>query len=172
MTKDVRIRPEDAGDQDAIRRVNLLAFGQPAEADLVDTLRAARAVLLSLVVELNKEILGHALFSPVTVKDGVTKIAAVGLGPMAVLSQHQRQGIGTLLVQEGLRKLSQEAHGAVVVLGHPSYYPRFGFVPASRFGLRWEHDCPDEAFMALELLPGALDGICGVVHYRPEFDAV
>jgi putative acetyltransferase len=91
---------------------------------------------------------------------------------MAVLPEHQRRGVGSLLVRAGLEECRRAGHGCVVVLGHPEYYPRFGFVPASRHGLAWEHSAPDEAFMVLALRDGALDGLGGVVRYAPEFGAV
>lgn len=91
---------------------------------------------------------------------------------MAVLPECQRQGIGSLLVREGLRECQRIGHEIVVVLGHPEYYPRFGFVPASSKGLRSEYDVPDEVFMVAELTPGALKGRTGLVKYHPEFNAV
>jgi len=103
--------------------------------------------------------------------DGAT-ISGVGLAPVAVLPAHQRAGVGGRLVEEGLRRLREAGHGFCVVLGHPGYYPRFGFLPASDFGVRWERDVPDRAFMALELCPGALAGHPGVVRYAPEFDGL
>ena len=110
-------------------------------------------------------MVGHIAFSPVTIEPAGS---AIGLAPMAVLPAHQRRGIGGRLVREGLEQLRAAGHGAVVVLGHPEYYPRFGFTRASRFGLRCELDCPDEAFMALELVPGALANRAGLVRYRRE----
>ena len=106
--------------------------------------------------------------APVTIDSPGGQVAAIGLAPMAVLPRHQRKGIGSRLVREGLDQLRRLEHEAVVVVGHAGYYPRFGFVPASRFGLRWENDCPDENFMAIELRPGGLAGRAGVVRYRPE----
>ena len=91
---------------------------------------------------------------------------------MAVLPDHQRCGVGSRLVERGLQVLRGEGHQAVIVLGHPEYYPRFGFVPASRFGIRSTYDVPDNVFMALELQPGSLQNCAGTVHYQPEFDAV
>jgi putative acetyltransferase len=170
MAEPVLIRPERPGDADAIRHVNERAFGQAAEARLVDALREAGVLTLSLVAESAGMVVGHLAFSPVTIAGPAGTREAVGLAPMAVLPERQGQGIGALLVRAGLEALRAAGHGAVVVLGHPHYYPRFGFAPASRWGLRWERDCPDEAFMALELRAGALEGAGGVVRFRPEFD--
>ena len=181
MTGPIVIRRETAADQAGIRRVHERAFPGPAEAAIVDALRAAGAVTLSLVAGPAGEagqgaapaatIWGHVLFSPVSIATAAGERAAVGLAPLAVDPDRQRQGIGGRLVREGLDILRGEGHGAVVVLGHPDYYPRFGFAPASRFGLRWEHPCADEAFMAVALVPQGLDGLGGVVRYRPELMA-
>lgn len=168
MPSEVSIRAEEPRDREEVRRVNTLAFGQPDEADIVSRLAAANAVILSLVAEVSGQVVGHILFSPVTIESPAGAWRAVGLAPMAVAPDHQRAGIGGRLVRRGLDELRARGHDAVVVLGHPVYYPRFGFVRASRFGLRCEFDCPDDAFMALELRPGALGERGGVVRYRPE----
>ena len=165
----IAIRREKPGDEAAVHRVNAIAFGGPDEATLVDALRANGGVTLSLVAEAEGSVVGHVLFSPVRIDP---KGSAIGLGPMAVLPVHQRHGIGGRLVREGLELLRLAGHGAVVVLGHPEYYPRFGFSRASGFGLWCEFDCPDEAFMAIELIPEALANRAGVVRYRPEFHQV
>lgn len=164
----IRTRLELPSDAAAIHRVNELAFGRSDEAAIVDALRAAGALTLSLVAIADDEIVGHVAFSPVEIaRDGAVDLA-LGLAPMAVLPSHQRRGVGSRLVRDALDELRRAGHRAVVVLGHPEYYPRFGFERASRFGLRWEHACPDEAFMALELSPDALGVGPGVVRYRPE----
>lgn len=170
---DIIIRPEEPEDHAAVRRVNERAFEQPAEADLVDRLRSRGAATLSLVAVRNGEVVGHILFSPVTVEsDDETRATALGLGPMAVEPGRQRTGIGSLLVEAGLERCREAGHPGVVVLGHAGYYPRFGFVPASRYGLSSEYDVPDEVFMALELREGAFSGDAAKVRYRPEFDDV
>jgi len=167
------IRGERDGDESAIRRLHEQAFGRPGEADLVDALRAAGGVELSLVAEADGELVGHVLFSPVTIDGAGRDGAFLGLAPMAVAPGRQRSGIGSALVRASLAALTAVGGEAVVVLGHPRYYPRFGFVPASQFGLRWERPCADEAFLAVELRPGALRGLGGgVVRYRPELAAV
>lgn len=166
------IRPEAAHDVAAIRQVNEKAFGRPAEARLVDALRASGAALLSLIAEHDGEIVGHVLFSPAAVVSGDSETPAVALAPVAVLPEHQKQGIGSALIEQGLAELRDAGHGLVIVLGHPDYYPRFGFVPASRFGIRCPFDVPDEVFMVHELREGAAPQGGGVVRYRPEFDGL
>jgi putative acetyltransferase len=130
-------------------------------------------VTLSLVAERGGEVVGHILFSPVRIDSGGESVAAVGLAPMAVLPAQQRTGIGSALVRTGLAECRRAGHGSVVVLGHPAYYPRFGFVPASRHGLAWEHPAPDEAFMVLPLRANGIPaGGGGLVRYAPEFGQI
>lgn len=158
------VRTEAPGDEDGIRAVNRAAFGREAEAELVDAVREVGATILSLVAVDGGQIVGHVLFTPVAIGGG----AGVALGPLAVHPKWQRQGIGTALVREGLEHVRALGHGAVVVVGDPRYYRRFGFASGSRFGVRWERPVPDEVFMALELRPHALanGGIC---RYHPAF---
>lgn len=127
---------------------------------------------ISLVAVEADQVIGHIFFSPVTIEGEGSTTSAMGLAPMAVLPEHQRRGVGSWLVREGLRECLRMGQTVVVVLGHPEYYPRFGFIPASRVGLRSEYDVPDEAFMVLELEAGALNGRRGLVKYGPEFSAV
>ncbi len=161
-----REAPEDFA---AVREVNERAFGQPEEAGIIDRLRSRGKVLLSLVAVREDRVVGHILFTRVFVESGEEGFTAVGLGPMAILPELQKQGIGSLLVREGLDACRQEGHEAVVLVGHPEYYPRFGFVPASRYGLTCEFEVPNEVFMAVELREGALAGRTGRVRYEPEF---
>jgi len=166
------VRPERPEDEAQIRRVNREAFGRGEEADLVEALRRAGAITSSLVAVRQDKVIGHILFSPVTIEDGDTVYPAVGLGPLAVLPDYQRQGVGSRLVEAGLAACREAGHSVVIVLGHPDYYPRFGFRPASLYGVRWEHEAPDEAFMIAELRPGALAGKHGVARYHPAFTGV
>jgi len=163
----MNIRPEHPEDTEKIRKVLLEAFGTDAEANLVDALRNAGVELISLVAVENNEIIGHILFSPVTI-DGKTGI--MGLAPMAVLPAWQRKGVGTQLVNEGSRACEKAGYEAVVVLGHPGYYPRFGFVPSVNFGIRSEYDVPPEVFQVKELRKGALQNAAGIVKYHPVFN--
>ncbi|UCG25827.1 MAG: N-acetyltransferase [Chloroflexota bacterium] len=168
----VSVRPERPEDRQGIHQVNLEAFGQDDEADLVDAVRRAGAAILSLVAVHDGRVVGFILFSPVTIEGDEETYPAVGLGPLAVLPDYQGQGIGSSLVEAGLAACREAGHGIVVVLGHPDYYPRFGFRPATLYGIRWEHDAPDEAFMVVELLEGALAGAGGVARYHPAFEGV
>jgi len=164
-----RERPEDIN---SIRYVNEQAFGQKDEAELIDKLRNRDTVTLSLVSGWEEQVVGHILFSPVTVESENSSFEAVALAPMAVLPAYQRNGIGSQLVRIGLEECRRLGYEIVVVLGHAAYYPRFGFVPASTYGIKCEYDVPDEVFMALELRKGALSGRSGVVKYQPEFNEV
>ncbi|HZL99461.1 MAG TPA: N-acetyltransferase [Planctomycetota bacterium] len=166
------IREEQPPDRFPIRQVNEAAFERAAEADLVDVLRAHDAVQLSLVAETAKRVVGHVLISPVRLITEAGELEGSGLGPMAVLPEYQRVGVGSQLVNEAIGRLRVRGVPFLVVLGHPRYYPRFGFVPASRQGLRCSWEVPDEAFMLLPLDPSRLAGVTGVVRYREEFDAV
>jgi putative acetyltransferase len=167
----MNIRPERPADIPGIRAVNLMAFETSAEADLVDALREQAEWTVSLVADDGEALVGHILFSPVTLR-GHPELPVAGLGPMAVVPARQRQGIGSALIHDGLERCRQLGFGAVVVVGHPEYYPRFGFTAGSRFDLGCEYDVPDEAFMVLELDKGILTGKSGIIHYHPAFASV
>jgi len=166
------IRPERAADREAVFALVCAAFERDDEARLVDRLRAAGAACVSLVAERGGEIVGHVLFSPVHVRAGGRGRDAVGLAPLAVLPSSQRAGVGDALVREGLEACRAAGHALVFVLGHPSYYPRFGFERAAARGLAWEQSGHEAAFFVLELEPGAWTGRRGVVSYHPAFDQV
>ncbi|MCP3959870.1 MAG: N-acetyltransferase [bacterium] len=165
------IRPEIEDDAAAVRAVNEAAFDSPAEANLVAVLREQARPVISLVAEDAGEVVGHILFSPVTLP-GHPELHIMGLAPMAVLPKHQRRGVGSALVRAGIEKCEKLGASAVVVLGHPEYYPRFGFVPAARFGIGCEYDVPEEVFMALELRAGHLADAAGKVRYHAAFGDV
>jgi putative acetyltransferase len=164
------IRQETASDAEAVFRVEREAFGEEVEARLVEALRAGGHVLLSLVAEVDGEVVGHIVFSPMTIESETDSRSypAVCLGPLAVAPSRQRQGIGSALIEAGLAQLGSAGHGAVFLLGHPSYYPRFGFQPAREFDVHFQDD--RDAFMAIELREGALDGVSGQVKFAPEFE--
>jgi putative acetyltransferase len=166
------IRAETPEDAAAIRRVNELAFGQPAEADLVERLRHACGAGLSLVAD-DGGIVGHILFTPVTVEGASGGVVGMGLAPMAVLPDCQRRGVGSELVRRGLDLLRERGCPFVVVVGHPEYYPRFGFEPASKHRLasQWG-SIPEAAFMVLVLNADRMASVSGVARYREEFNEV
>lgn len=168
----ILVRAETPVDYPAVYQVNELAFGGPAEADLVDRLRAIADPQISLVAVKDGQIVGHIFFSPVSIEISDAGSIALGLAPMAVLPEYQKLGIGSQLVREGLKACQRIDCNVVVVVGHPEYYPRFGFVPANQRGLSCEYPVPDEVFMVAELEPEALDGRRGLVKYRPEFGDV
>jgi putative acetyltransferase len=164
----IEIREERPDDAAAVRDVNRLAFGRAQEANIVDALRTHGAALVSLVATADSRIVGHIMYSAADANG----IAGAGLGPMAVHPDHQRQGIGTGLVEAGNTRLREAGCPFVVVVGHPAYYPRFGFRPASGHRLTCEWDVPDDAFMVLMLDPPRMQGVSGLVRYRQEFSAV
>ena len=155
------IRPETPADFPAIHALVAACFPTPAEARLIDALRAAGRLSLSLVAVEDGQVVGHIGFSPMTGLDG-----GLGLAPLAVHAGHRRRGIGAQLTRAGLAACAELGARIVVVLGDPAYYGRFGFAPASRWGLIGEYGGGD-AFQALELDPGALRA--GLIQYAPEF---
>jgi putative acetyltransferase len=173
------IRSEQPQDQEGIYEVNSKAFHRPEhpgpvpEAELVDRLRAAGAVILSLVAVEAEEIVGHILYSTGKIQSSAGLIPVVALAPMAVSPEWQNKGIGSQLIRESLEHLRQEGYERVCVLGHPGFYPRFGFKPAhSTYGVACEYSVPDEVFMALELKPDSFNGISGTFFYHPEFRGI
>lgn len=166
----MEVRAEQPEDIEAIRNVNIEAFGRESEADLVDRLRGV-ASTLSFVAIASEQVVGHIFFSPVEIEgECADGLLVLGLAPIAVLPDYQQQGIGSLLIRHSLKVCAQFGFKAVVVLGSSKYYPRFGFVPAKEKGLRCEYAVPDEAFMVLALEEGVLDGCAGLVKYRSEFN--
>jgi putative acetyltransferase len=167
----VLIRAEEERDWAEVHALNVSAFGTRAEADLGDALRAEATPIVSLVAEQAGAIVGHILFSPVTLS-GHAGLRLMALAPMAVVPFRQRRGIGSALVRAGLECCRALNVGAVVVLGHPDYYPRFGFSPSTRFGITSEYDVPEDTFMVCELEPEFLSGIFGTIHYHAAFKSL
>ncbi len=165
----IEIREEQAGDREAIREVNTRAFGQTQEADIVDKLRRNCNDLISLVAIVKNQVVGHILFSPVSIESQDATIEGMGLAPMAVLPEYQGRGIGAGLIRIGIEKLKDRRCPFVIVIGHAEYYPRFGFEPASRYGIISEWEVPDEAFLILPIDRSETEGVSGVAKYRPEF---
>lgn len=164
----IEIREEHSGDVSAIRDLNKHAFGQDQEGNIVDALRSNGAVLLPLVATLNGHVVGHIMYSPLS----VSEVDGAALGPMAVLPEHQRQGIGSKLVEAGNRRLKESGCPFIIVVGHANFYPRFGFKPASTCGITCAWEMPDDVFMVLALDHAKMAGISGLANYRPEFSTV
>ena len=164
----MRIRPEEGKDWAPVRLVNESAFETCVEARLVARLREEAQPVISLVAEENDEVVGHIIFPPVSL-GGHAHLRMMGLGPMAVLPKLQRKGIGAALIRAGLEQCKQLGAGAVVLVGHPEFYSRFGFRPASRFQLTCEFEVPEEAWMALELESEFLADVSGKIKYHPAF---
>jgi len=151
--------------------VNIRAFDQVQEADIVDRLRENADWVLSLVAVRDEAVVGHILFSPATIEGQHGILKGTGLAPIAVLPDFQKQGIGSLLVRGGLNRLRKTSCPFVIVLGHPGYYQRFGFASASRFGIQCQWGgVPDEAFMILWLDPALDNKVKGMAMYREEFN--
>jgi putative acetyltransferase len=164
----IEIRTERPQDSAAIQEVHSKAFGGPVEAKLVQLICERKKALISLVAVSDGKIVGHILFSKVTIASSPNTFNAVGLGPVAVLPEFQRTGIGSKLIRDGLKQCQQAGYDAVVLVGEPAYYSRFGFSRAADFGLQNEYGVHDE-FMVLPLRDGALAGVNGMVKYQPEF---
>mgnify|MGYP000875696490 CR=1 FL=1 len=167
----ISVRTEQTGDVPSIRRVIEEAFGRTQEADVVEKLRATCAELLSLVAFIDDTLVGHVLFTPAVIETRDGTIEGMGMAPVSVLPDHQRRGVGYELIRTGLARLKAKGCPFVIVLGHPEYYPRYGFERASVHSIRsqWS-DVPDEAFMILVMDKAALAGVSGVARYRSEWD--
>ena len=168
------IRPETPEDIPTIYDVICLAFGQDNEAKLVDKLRKATDFIrdISLVAVDDNKVIGHILFSPIRIEGHKGVVSALALAPMAVRPEYQRKGVGSQLVRFGLARTKTLGHRIVVVVGHADYYPRFGFIPARAVGIEAPFPVPDEAFLILELIEGALNGVSGTVKYPSPFESV
>jgi len=164
----IHVREERPEDVVAIRDVNRRAFGQDQEGNIVDALRSSGAVLLSLVATQDDKVVGHVLYSPISVGSAT----GAALGPMAVVPEFQRQGVGGTLIETGNRIVKDRGYPFILVLGHAEYYPRFGFVPARSRGIQCEWDVPDEVFMLLVLDEEKMRGVSGLSKYRQEFSTV
>jgi len=171
LTGTIIYRGETAGDEEGIGRVNDLAFGQPNEGRLVTALRTKPEFKreLSLVAELDGSIIGHILFFPVQIRTVDDHFPGLSLAPLAIIPKYQNMGIGGTLILKGLKTARNLGYTAAFVLGHPDYYPRFGFTRASEWGIYCPFPAPDDAFMAIELTEGALEGIRGTVIFPEEY---
>jgi len=164
----IQIRSETDNDKTAVYDVNAAAFATETEAKLVDVLRESSSEYISQVAVEDQNVVGHIMFTPVTLEP-FEDLRLMGLAPMAVSPTLQRGGIGSELVKTGLLRCTESDVGAVAVLGHPQYYPRFGFRPASQWGIKSEYEVPEEVFMMMELSPGYLQGYQGIIRYDAAF---
>ena len=167
------IRWEAHGDRAAVHELLSRAFPSDAEARLVDALRGRTQPQVSLVAEdAIAGVIGHILFTPVEIRARAEGFRAIALGPMAVLPESQRKGVGSALVEAGLAACAAIGEHTVFVLGHPDYYPRFGFRPAWDYGCYYRAAGPNPAFMVRELERGALRGRAGEVVYDAAFGSL
>jgi putative acetyltransferase len=165
---EIEIIEERPGDVTAIRDLNQRAFEQDQEANIVDALRSNGGALLSLVATVSGQVVGHIMYTPISIGG----LRGAALGPMAVLPELQRQGIGSKLVEEGNRRIEQGGCPFIIVVGHPEFYTRFGFTPARARGITCEWDLPDDVFMVLVLDEAEMAGVSGLAKYRDEFSSV
>lgn len=171
----ILIRPESSTDLNDIRNVNIQAFQKDNEANLVDAIRQSSHFIpeLSLVAESGEnEIVGHILFSEISIVNGDQEWKTLGLAPMAVLPSYQNKGIGSRLVREGINKCKELGYKHIAVLGHPNFYPKFGFQTSKLYNIESPFPVPDEVFMVMVLEEGSLKNINGKVEYPPAFHHV
>ena len=169
--KNILIREEKPTDYNAVKSVNDKAFKQPVEGNIIEKLRYSDSRLLSLVAEMNNTVVGHIFFSSVTIDEHPYITDGMGLAPMAVLPKYQKQGIGKLLINKGIEILQKQSIPFIIVLGHETYYPKFGFEIASKYGLKCQWDgVPDEAFMVLILDKDRMKNVNGIARYREEWN--
>ncbi|XGC81062.1 GNAT family N-acetyltransferase [Bdellovibrio bacteriovorus] len=174
---ELTITPETPFDYEGISKVVLDAFSAAEftdgdEHNLVRRLRDSRAYIpeLALVAKADGVIAGHILFTKIKIHCAGGKIIeSLALAPVSVHPKFQRKGIGASLIKEGHRLAQKLGYSSVILVGHPGYYPRFGYVKASQFGISAPFDVPDDAFLAVELTEGALKDVSGKVEYPPEF---
>lgn len=166
------IREELPSDIEQVWQVNTDAFETDTEARLVNALRSSGCEYISLVAEIDGEVIGHIMFTPVRLTGNENTLKIMGLAPMAVSNKYQNKGVGSELVKAGLTRCRDLGYDAVVVLGHPGYYPKFGFKPSVHYNIKSEYDVPDDTFMILELTPGSLDQHQGIIKYHEAFNNV
>lgn len=170
----INLRHETINDYAEIKNVNDLAFEQADEGLLIEKLRLNPGFInkLSIVAESKNRVIGHILFFPIKIQEDSKKHESLALAPMSVLPDYQNKGIGGQLITKGLEIAKELGFKSVIVLGHKDYYPRFGFLPASRWRIKAPFDVPDEVFMAIELVSDGLKNVSGIVEYPKEFEEV
>jgi len=163
------IRNEKIEDHEAVRDVNLKSFPTDVEATLVEKLRSSMDTI-SLVAVHEDKVVGHILFSPLTIENDKESFPALILAPIAVIPEYQKQGIGTKLVESGTTECKNQGHSIITLVGHPEYYPRFGFKSAEQNGIEHPFEVPEDVFMVYELVPDALSSVNGVLKYSTPFE--
>ncbi|MDD2777814.1 MAG: N-acetyltransferase [Methanocellales archaeon] len=166
----VTLRKEEEKDYKKVYEVNCFAFQQENESKLIERIRKGKNFVseLSLVAEIDDEIVGHILFSRIKIF-GDSVFDSLALAPMAVSPKFQKKGIGRKLIKKGMEKVKELGFDSIIVLGHKGYYPKFGFQRASKWNIKCPFEVPDEAFMAIELTERAFEGNAGTVKYPDEF---
>lgn len=169
---DIIIRQENKLDYEQVYEIVRMAFeneifSDKDEHNLVERLRKSDAFVaeLSLVAEIDEKLVGHILFTEINIDNNI----ALALAPVSVSPDYQGRGIGAKLIKRGHELASELGYRAIVLLGHESYYPRFGYVKASLYHIKAPFDVPDENFMVLDLLGNGLKDLKGLVEYAPEF---
>ena len=170
----ILIRHEQPSDYSQIFSVHKLAFNRTDEADLVNSLRRSDQFIpkLSLVAELNGEIIGHIVYTKIEIHQGQERFESIALAPLSVRPDFQKSGVGSKLIRTSLSLAAELNYSSVIVLGHEHYYPKFGFIATERWGIKTSFDVPASFLMGLELQPGSLENVSGVITYAPEFSAV
>jgi len=163
---DINIRPEAPADYARVHEITNLAYESESEADLVDKLRREASPVISLVAEVEDQVVGHILFTPVSIGDTPANGSAMGLSPLSVHPDFQEHGIGGALLKAGLEACSNDDSQVIVTLGHPDYYSRYGFSPAVEEGISYVGRDYDPFFMVIELSPGALENYQGEVRFH------
>ena len=170
------IREEEIKDYNEVEKVveesfKTAEFSDKDEHNLVRRLRNSNEFIkeLSLIAEDENKILGHVLLTKALINGEDTSFEALALAPLAVLPEYQKSGIGKKLMNKAIERARELGYKSIVVLGHEKYYPKFGFEKASKYGVKAPFEVPDEAYMILELLPGGLNGVSGIVEYSKAF---
>lgn len=174
---EIKLRQENPADYEQVFKLTELAFANMPFADhdeqfLVERLRKSEFFIpgLSLVAESDGKIIGHILLTRLKIQGTETEFESLSLAPVSVLPEFQKQGIGGMLIRKAHQVATNLGYKSVILVGHPEYYPRFGYKKASEFGLKFPFQAPDDACMAIELVDNGLEGITGMVVYSPEYN--
>lgn len=177
MNEKLLIRQEERSDHQKVFDLVQKAFEAEAMSDhqeqfLVERLRTSERFIpeLSLVAEVDKKIVGYILLTPIIVRNSEQEFRSLALAPVAVLPEFQKKGIGGELIKRSHEAAIKMGYKSVILVGHEKYYPRFGYRPATRFGIQFTLEIPPENFMAIELEKDGLKKVSGTVIYPPEFN--